>query len=67
MGENGQNKIPSREEIAVCAYLIWEYEGHPEHLDKEHWGQAEVQLIVAHAHDQWMAAQRLRAMNPAMG
>ena len=55
-----QTRIPSKEEIAICAYLIWEYEGHPEGLDKVHWHQAEEQLIVCHAHDGWMAGHLSR-------
>jgi len=37
---------PSEEEIAVCAFLIWEQEGCPENMDKAHWYQAELQLHV---------------------
>ena len=59
MDKHGLNQIPAREEIAICAYLIWEREGYPEKMEKTHWAQAEVQLIVCHAHDQWMSAHRL--------
>jgi hypothetical protein len=31
----------SSEEIAFCAYLIWEKEGRPSGREKEHWLQAE--------------------------
>jgi hypothetical protein len=50
------NRIPTQEEIAICAYLIWKHEKCPEGLDKVHWDQAEEQLIVCHAHDQWTSA-----------
>jgi len=49
------NQFPSKEEIAVCAFLLWEHEGRPNGRDKVHWHQAETQLIVCHAHDQWMS------------
>jgi hypothetical protein len=54
------NQIPSANEIAVCAYLIWEHEGCPEGLDKVHWYQAEEQMIVCQAHDQWTNARPSR-------
>jgi hypothetical protein len=38
---------PSREEIAFCAYCIYETEGRPQGKDQEHWLQAEAQLIAA--------------------
>jgi len=53
MNEPGQTQGPSEDEIAICAYLIWEDEGRPENLDKVHWDQAEVQLTVCDAHDHW--------------
>jgi hypothetical protein len=34
----------TREQIALCAYHIWQVEGHPEGRAVEHWLQAEVQL-----------------------
>lgn len=46
---------PTHEEIAECAYLIWEKEGCPEGRDMDHWCQAELQLAAIHtlgiAHD----------------
>ncbi len=56
MDKSWKSKNLSAEEIAICAYLIWEHEGRPEGLDKVHWDQAETQLIVCHAHDKWMSA-----------
>jgi hypothetical protein len=53
---------PSAEEIAACAYLIWEQEGRPEGRAVEHWIQAEEQLATAHAHNRWMAAGRNQSM-----
>ena len=38
---NGQ---PTHDDIAVCAYLIWEQEECPEDRDTTHWLQAETQL-----------------------
>jgi hypothetical protein len=35
---------PTREEIAACAYSIWEQEGRPEGREVEHWLAAEIQL-----------------------
>lgn len=60
MNAPGKERKPTEEEIAVCAYLIWEHEGRPENLEKVHWDQAEVQLVVCHAHDHWMSAQNLK-------
>jgi hypothetical protein len=37
---------PSREEIAFCAYGIYESEGRPHGKEQEHWLQAEAQLIA---------------------
>ena len=53
MNEFRQNQSPSEEEITVCAYLIWEDEGRQEGRDKVHWRQAEIQLPVGYADDQW--------------
>ena len=38
---------PSPEEIAKCAFCIWEQEGKPEGREIEHWLQAEKQLAAA--------------------
>jgi hypothetical protein len=35
---------PTHEEIAFCAYLIWEREGRPQGCEEAHWLQAEMQL-----------------------
>jgi hypothetical protein len=51
---NGFNE-PAPEEIAYCAYLIWEKEGCPEGREREHWLQAETQLLATRAHEQWTA------------
>jgi hypothetical protein len=58
MNASGQNQGLSEQEIAICAYLIWEHEGRPKNLDKVHWDQAEEQLIVCHAHDEWIATEK---------
>ena len=39
-----QQAKPKHEEIAECAYLIWEKEGCPDGHDVDHWYQAELQL-----------------------
>jgi hypothetical protein len=39
-----QPAAPTSEEIATCAYSIWEKEGHPEGREVEHWLAAEIQL-----------------------
>jgi hypothetical protein len=44
---------PTAEEIAQYAYLIWEREGRPVGREKEHWLQAETQLLATRAHDEW--------------
>ena len=50
--------MPSRAEIAHCAYLIWEGEGRPCGREKEHWLQAETQLLACRAHDGWIEPER---------
>ncbi len=42
----------SREEIARCAFLIFERDGCPEGRDLEHWYQAEAQLRAMAAHNE---------------
>lgn len=51
--ENNGFAPPSQDEIASCAYLIWEREGRLSGREKEHWLQAETQLIACRAHDGW--------------
>jgi hypothetical protein len=36
----------TREQIAPCAYYIWQAEGRPDGRDVEHWLQAELQLCA---------------------
>jgi len=60
MNEPGQSPSPSEEQIAICAYLIWENEGCPEKLDKVHWHQAETQMIASQAHDEWTSGHQFR-------
>jgi hypothetical protein len=40
------------DEIAFCAYFIWEKEGRPLDRAREHWLQAETQLLACHAYDE---------------
>ena len=51
--EHKESSSPTREEIAICAYLIWEQEGKPSGHLMEHWLQAETQLLACHAHSKW--------------
>jgi hypothetical protein len=44
---------PTGDEVALCAYLIWQKEGCPEGRAKEHWLQAETQLLACRAHEGW--------------
>jgi hypothetical protein len=44
---------PTEDEIAYCAYLIWEKEGRPKGREREHWLQAETQLMACRAHEEW--------------
>ncbi|HEY5706253.1 MAG TPA: DUF2934 domain-containing protein [Terrimicrobiaceae bacterium] len=49
------------QEIAVCAYCIWEQEGKPEGRALDHWLQAEFQLTASSWHEfLWHEEQRLR-------
>jgi hypothetical protein len=50
---NGAQLEPSFKEIASFAYLIWEREGRPAGREKDHWLQAETQLLATRAHDHW--------------
>ena len=42
---------PTDEDIAECAYFIWESEGHPIGKEAEHWREAETQLYLSRALD----------------
>lgn len=46
-----QTNSPSAQEIAICAYAIWEKEGRPCGRDVEHWLQAKAQLEVDRQQD----------------
>ena len=41
----------TEDEIAVCAYFIWEQEGKPVGRALDHWLQAELQLAASLWHD----------------
>jgi len=41
----------TRDQIAMCAYYIWEAEGRPEGRAVKHWLQAELQLWADRAFD----------------
>lgn len=49
--ETHSHANPTDEEIAECAYWIWESEGHPIGREAEHWRQAEMQLYLSRALD----------------
>jgi hypothetical protein len=46
---------PTEEDIALCAYLIWETEGRPEGRQESHWRQAQAHLSARYVHDLWLA------------
>jgi hypothetical protein len=41
---NGPNAKPAHEEVALCAYYIWEQQGRTDGHDVEDWQEAERQL-----------------------
>lgn len=41
---NGSNGQPTHDEIALCAYSLWERQVRPQNYEGEHWLQAETQL-----------------------
>jgi hypothetical protein len=41
---NGPPCEPTDDEIALCAYSLWEQEGRPQNQEVEIWFQAETQL-----------------------
>lgn len=51
--ETDRFSAPTPDEISQCAYLIWEREGRPAGREKEHWLQAETQLLACRAHEVW--------------
>jgi len=59
---------PSCEEIAFCAYCIYESEGRPQGKDRAHWLEAEAQLIAerkAEARQSTAKAEPKTASTPA--
>lgn len=59
--EPGRCPEPTTDEIAACAYLIYEAEGCPHGRALAHWLQAKAQLIAAHKHD----AGEIESLDPA--
>ena len=52
---NGRTiKPPTHQQIAVCAYLIWEKEGCRQGRDLAHWLQAQYQLQAAYLHEKFL-------------
>ena len=45
-GNPGTREAPSREQIELCAYEIWQRRGRPHGQDVEHWLQAERELAI---------------------
>ena len=43
---------PTEQDIAVCAYCIWEQEGRPEGQALDHWLQAEIHLVASKQHEE---------------
>jgi hypothetical protein len=50
------NTFLNPDDVARCAYLIWEVEGRPAGREQDHWYQAETQLLVTRAHDHWITS-----------
>ncbi|MGA3170670.1 MAG: DUF2934 domain-containing protein [Chthoniobacteraceae bacterium] len=63
MSQPNGYRNPTEDEIAYCAYLIWEKEGRPAGREREHWLQAETQLLATRAHETWTAAPVLAFIN----
>jgi hypothetical protein len=52
----------TKDEIAVCAYFIWEQEGKPVGRALDHWLQAELQLAASLWHESlWYQERRTSA------
>jgi hypothetical protein len=58
--------ILNPEEIAVCAYLIWEKEGRLSGLLRKHWLRAGIQLLACRAHDRWPGGMESVAAHNAL-
>ncbi len=61
-----QRAQPTYEEIAACAYLIWEKEGRPHGRDVAHWLQAEEHLLADRLHDAGMLVRYELGLIPAL-
>ena len=57
---NRKQMPPSREEIALLAYQIWEQRGHPQGQDVEFWLEAERQVLAGRSSNA-LAVQRQTA------
>ena len=56
----------TEDEIAVCAYFIWEQEGKPVGRALHHWLQAELQLAASLWHESlWYQEGRTSVAPPA--
>lgn len=66
MPESLMTSSPSHEEIAFCAFLIFEREGCIPGREAEHWRQAELQLHAMRLHEEARAGAA-RAPEEAAG
>lgn len=56
---------PTSDEIAACAYQIYELEGRPEGRNLDHWLAAETQLLAERARPARPAAATARSVSVA--
>lgn len=55
--------MPTHDEVAAFAHLIWEKEGKPEGRHLQHWHEAEAQLKADYAHE--IRRKQHRELSPA--
>jgi hypothetical protein len=58
--QNCPSHEPTTDEIAECAYYIWQSEGCPEGKEAEHWHHAQLQLFMGRVHDGALETQKNR-------
>lgn len=56
--------LPNHDEIALCAFLIWEKEGRQPNLEQTYWLQAEAQLRQVRQQQAELAAKATRPWPP---
>lgn len=57
--------LPTHDEIALCAFLLWEKEGRQSGRETTYWLQAEAQLRMARQQEAELAAKAIRPWPPA--